>query len=131
MMASIKPLLGRGLHSDAPPPAGMLSKQPRLADGRRLDDAVGYRFALICKDGIANGVSAETRASLRASDVAILSDAGDEISAYLDELAAAAVIIRPDRYILGSASSAPELDALVARALCATDRSDGRALRTA
>jgi 3-(3-hydroxy-phenyl)propionate hydroxylase len=131
MMASIKPLLGRGLHSDAPPPAGMLSKQPRLADGRRLDDAVGYRFALICKDGIANGVSAETRASLRASDVAILSDAGDEISAYLDELAAAAVIIRPDRYSLGSASSAPELDALVARALCATDRSDGRALRTA
>jgi 3-(3-hydroxy-phenyl)propionate hydroxylase len=131
MMASIKPRLGRGLHGDAPPPAGMLSKQPRLADGRRLDDAVGYRFALICRDGIAKGVSAETRARLRAAEFAILSDAGDKISTYLDELAAAAVIIRPDRYILGTANSAPELDALVARALCATDHSDGRALRTA
>jgi 3-(3-hydroxy-phenyl)propionate hydroxylase len=126
MMASIKPLLGRGLHGDTPPPAGMLSKQPHLANGRRLDDVVGYRFALICKDG----VSADARARLHAADVAIVSDAGEEISAYLDELAATAVAIRPDRYILGSAKSASQLDDLVERVLHAMERGDGRALRT-
>jgi len=130
MMASIKPLLGRGLHGDALPPAGTLSKQPHLANGCRLDDAVGYRFALIGRDGVADSISADARARLHAADVAIVGDAGDEMSAYLDELAATAVAVRPDRYILGSANSVPQLGDLVEQVLRAMEHGDGRALRT-
>src|SRR5262245_8675773 len=41
------PLLGPGLHGTASPPAAARAAQPRLADGARLDDRVGYRFAVL------------------------------------------------------------------------------------
>ena len=47
MLRPITPRLGPGLHGDAPPPAGARAAQPRLADGTRLDDRVGYRFAVL------------------------------------------------------------------------------------
>ena len=45
-MSSIKPKLGPVLRpggTDLPP----IAPQPRLADGVRLDDRVGYRFAAL------------------------------------------------------------------------------------
>src|SRR5262249_51814644 len=54
-MESINPALGPGLHGASPAPAGTLSRQPRLADGRRLDDAAGARFALLHRRSLANG----------------------------------------------------------------------------
>ena len=47
MLRPITPRLGPGLHGDAPPPAGTRAAQPRLADGTRLDDRVGYHFAVL------------------------------------------------------------------------------------
>src|SRR3984893_9490392 len=43
----ITPRLGPGLHRNAPPPAAGRAAQPRLADGRLLDDHVGYRYAVL------------------------------------------------------------------------------------
>jgi 3-(3-hydroxy-phenyl)propionate hydroxylase len=113
-MESIKPTLGPGLHGTAPAPAGTLSRQPRLADGRRLDDAAGARFALLHSRKLANG-GAALDGAWPTEAVAAFSDDHAEIGAYLAALDSAAVVIRPDRYILGVAHDRAELAALAAR----------------
>src|SRR6202034_2630477 len=52
LLRPIAPQLGPGLHGDAAPPAGTRAAQPRLADGRLLDDAVGYCFALLARPAL-------------------------------------------------------------------------------
>jgi hypothetical protein len=42
-------------------------------------------------------------------------DADGEAAGYLGRLNAGAVVIRPDRHILGTASSLPEFDRVIAR----------------
>ena len=108
-MESLKPALGPGLHGAAPAPAGTLSRQPRLADGRRLDDAVGSRFALLRTRRVAgNGNWPE-------STIAAFGDDHAEVGAYLEVLGSDAVVIRPDRYILGVARTPAELAAVAAK----------------
>jgi hypothetical protein len=70
-----------------------------------LDDVAGSRFALITSIDVP---SSSGLAVFRPS-------AGDELEAYLDRLGCAAVVIRPDRYVLGTANSSAELRALLAR----------------
>ncbi|MDD2546350.1 MAG: bifunctional 3-(3-hydroxy-phenyl)propionate/3-hydroxycinnamic acid hydroxylase [Burkholderiaceae bacterium] len=89
-------------------PAGQLFPQPTLATGQRLDEAVGPRFALIG--------TADLLAQVDADLVAI--EASEREPALRDWLAAhgcAAVVLRPDRYVLGVARNAAELQALVER----------------
>ncbi len=112
-MESIKPPLGPGIHGAAPPPAGTLSRQPRRADGRLLDDVVGQRFAVLCSRRLPDAAD-RIVGRWRPDDVVVIDDDHDEVRAYLDALGKAAVVIRPDRYILGAADSAAELDAVAA-----------------
>ena len=111
-----QPRLGPGLHGDAPPPAGSISSQPRLPDGRLMDDALGFRFAVIGASAVVDGVSAATREAWDCFDTTVLTDAGEEVDEWLSSLEASAVILRPDRYILGVASSSADLDAITAEA---------------
>lgn len=104
-MESIQPALGPGLHGEARAPAGMLSRQPRLADGRRLDEAVGAEFAVL----------SDRPVRLNRNRATVVVDQGRETRAWLDQLDAAAVLVRPDRYILGTAKDAAELEALCSR----------------
>jgi 3-(3-hydroxy-phenyl)propionate hydroxylase len=114
MLKPLAPRLGPGLHGDAAAPAGTRAEQPRLADGRRLDDHVGYRFALLAAPVFIAALPACTRHKLEALDAAIV-HADGEAAAYLERLNAAAVVIRPDRHILGVAASVPELDRVITR----------------
>jgi 3-(3-hydroxy-phenyl)propionate hydroxylase len=114
MLKPITPRLGPGLHGDASAPAGARAEQPRLADGRLLDDCVGYRFALLAQPQALASLSPAARKILNDRDVAVVSATG-EAGSYLDRLGKDAIVIRPDRHILGLASSAPELDAVLAR----------------
>jgi len=111
-MASIKPRLGPGLHGDAPEPAGRMAPQPVLADGRRLDDAAGLRYVLLCTPDFAQRISADLRAKLQRRDVALLADAGGETKAWLASIGAAAALLRPDRYILRTFGTPAALAAL-------------------
>jgi 3-(3-hydroxy-phenyl)propionate hydroxylase len=106
IMRSIRPSLGAGLHA-VPAPAGTLSEQPILSTGRRMDDVVGMKFAVLGARPVIDGVSAETRERWRRADVVILPDEG---SSYLAKLGCSAVIVRPDRYLLAAARGAAELD---------------------
>jgi 3-(3-hydroxy-phenyl)propionate hydroxylase len=85
-MVNLSPPLGPGFHRGR----GEIFPQPTLADGRRLDEAIGgYRFALLSPWKI------ET-------DMTIVPFPGDE-----------AVLLRPDRYVYGTAANPVEAQKLL------------------
>ncbi len=101
------PRLGPGLFADQEV-GGTLAPQPRDASGVRLDDRVGYRFAVV--------VGAEHRAALDAATLALLADAdlalieaSGAVADWLESLDAGSVIVRPDRYYYGAYSDAAAL----------------------
>jgi 3-(3-hydroxy-phenyl)propionate hydroxylase len=108
------PALGPGVHGDAPPPAGTRAAQPRLADGRLLDDHIGYRFAVLATPELLCALGRAASDELRQMGVAAIAASG-EAADYLARLATQAVVIRPDRNILGVAATPAELAALVDR----------------
>ena len=114
MLRPITPRLGPGLHGDASRPAATRASQPRLADGTLLDDLVGYRFAVLATPSLIDQLPPMLRAELDGGDVVLVVAAG-EAAAYLAELQTEAVVIRPDRHILGIASTPSELDAVLGR----------------
>ena len=113
-MSSIKPKLGPGLAPGWNGPARQISPQPRLADGARLDDRVGYRFAALLRPDFAAGLPAETLERLAGRDVMVVAEDAPEKRAWLQAADAPAILVRPDRYVLGAAHSVEELNALAA-----------------
>jgi 3-(3-hydroxy-phenyl)propionate hydroxylase len=107
-----QPRLGPGLH--AGPQGGALFPQPRLADGRRLDEAIGEGFAVLGDARTIDAVDTATRARWTAAGAVVLRDPGEAVSAWWRERGATAVVLRPDRYLLGAASDAAGLAALSA-----------------
>ncbi|MFZ1994925.1 MAG: bifunctional 3-(3-hydroxy-phenyl)propionate/3-hydroxycinnamic acid hydroxylase [Solirubrobacteraceae bacterium] len=111
------PPLGPGLQGDAPPPAGVLSGQAMLEGGGRLDDETGWRFLVVMSPELEADLSDETRRTL-ADDrwfhvLAPHSTASVELRARHDDVPG--VVVRPDRYLLGVAGDAAQLDALLGR----------------
>ena len=100
--------LGPGLHGDAPEPAGTLPTQPFLPDGRRLDDLVGPRFLIALSPPLIGSVPAM-------ANTTVVSEPADAIGDYLRQYGCEALIVRPDRYLLGTARDEGELRALLAR----------------
>jgi 3-(3-hydroxy-phenyl)propionate hydroxylase len=82
-----QPQLGPGCRVDAPPPVGTIFPQPRLPDGRLMDEAIGQRFAIVGEP------DALTR--LR-PDAIHLPDVGRD---WLALHGVRGALLRPDRYI--------------------------------
>lgn len=110
-----QPQLGAGMREGGPPPAGSIFPQPRLADGRLLDEATTGRFAIIADERIVGAIEAGTMSGMRALDTAVVTDMSAPLAEALEALGAAAVVLRPDNYIFGIARNAAELSALSAR----------------
>ncbi|MFC8360068.1 bifunctional 3-(3-hydroxy-phenyl)propionate/3-hydroxycinnamic acid hydroxylase [Streptomyces griseorubiginosus] len=106
------PPIGPGLHAGTEP-AGTLSIQPVLADGRRLDDLVGRRFLVAARPELIAGLSPDTRALTNDTAEVALLTAPEEIDQLLASVDAPAVVIRPDRYILGTAHEGADLESLL------------------
>ncbi len=113
-MSSIKPRLGPGLAAGWDGPSGQIAPQPRLTDGVRLDDRVGYRFAALMRPDFAASLPAATLERLADREVMVVADDAPEQQAWLQAAEAPAVLVRPDRYVLGAARSVQELNALAA-----------------
>ena len=99
-----QPRLGPGIWLGEVPAGGEVFPQPRLPDGRRLDEAVGDRFALLS----ALPLDAWTRRPDRdrcgdGLDLAFIDAPGPAVEAWLAAREAVAVIVRPDRYVFALA----------------------------
>lgn len=79
--------------------AGIRFIQPRLADGRLLDEATGDGWRLFVRG------AAKAPADVRVMDVSGLGDQG-AVAAWLGAHGAEAVLVRPDHYVFGT--GAPE-----------------------
>ena len=115
------PRLGPGVWAGDHPAVGRVFPQPRLADGRWLDAAVGPHFALLADDTLlaaaAAAADADTAAHLSAAGTVLLPAHGQpEVQAWLQDQQVAAVLLRPDRYVAGVATDAAGL-ARIARVL--------------
>ena len=107
------PRLGPGWHrgeqTDAAACVGRISIQHTLEDGRWLDDVVGQRFAVVLSREAVAALPPAIEAALTAMDVAIVTDAGARLLAWLKEQGAVFVVLRPDRYVFDAGK---DLDAL-------------------
>ena len=129
MLRPIAPRLGPGLHGNAPPPAAARAAQPRLADGKLLDEHVGYRYAVLADRSLVDALPTAMRAKLESEVVLIVAEG--EVATYLADLHTDAVVIRPDRHILGIASTPSELDAVLKRRQWGAQSGPGRLPKTA
>jgi 3-(3-hydroxy-phenyl)propionate hydroxylase len=107
-----QPPLGPGVHGDTCLPIGTLFPQPRLSDGRRLDDVSGERFTILGDPEVIGAASDQTRRIWDSVQAAIIADRSETVDMALETLDTRVVILRPDRYILGLASGPAELDAV-------------------
>lgn len=82
-----QPQLGPGGRADSLPPVGTIFPQPRLADGRLMDEAIGSRFAIVGETGAL---------AKRRPDAVMLPGVGAD---WLAQRGLRAALLRPDRYI--------------------------------
>lgn len=109
------PRLGPGLHDAAGKLAGLPFGQPELDNGELLDARLGWRFAVIARAPLLAAVSDSTRDTWSSADVAVLAGVDSRLAQWFDTHQVDAVVLRPDRYIMGVAKSAAQLDAITAR----------------
>lgn len=106
LMQSLQLKLGPGLGNVADETRGGLFPQPRLSSGQLMDDLIGYQPVLI--------VDGEMVDRQIPADLQVVAT-GDEpaLKPILSDMGATAVLIRPDRYVLGSARTRGALDRLI------------------
>lgn len=104
-LKSIYPPLGPGLGSGKN--VGRQFGQPRMNDGRRMDDVAGFHPVIVADDALVAEFAPPEDVCL------ITTEDSWDATAHLDALDTRAVLLRPDRYILGCAGSAEELAGLL------------------
>lgn len=109
------PPLGPGLHGDAPPPAGVLSEQALLGDGTRLDDLTGWRFLVAMTPVVEAELTSTARDVIADERWFHVLDSSSDVARELLRRhgASGALVVRPDRYVLGVADDAAGLEAVL------------------
>jgi 3-(3-hydroxy-phenyl)propionate hydroxylase len=102
-----KPLLGPGLALGDLPLAGHLAPQFDMKNGRRSDDTIGYDHVLLID-------SAARHAVPRAGIKILSADDAAGIGPWLRAHGIIAALVRPDRYVRGTARDDNDLDRLIA-----------------
>lgn len=108
------PRLGPGVWQGEQAPVAQIFPQPTLANGRLLDTLLGLNFAVLGEDNVLAAVSEDTRERWQAQGVVTVPASDPELKAWLDQRGVRAVLLRPDRYVLGVAQNSAELDRLSA-----------------
>jgi 3-(3-hydroxy-phenyl)propionate hydroxylase len=106
-----KPPLGPGLALSDEPLVGHLAPQFTFCDGSRSDDQVGYRHVLL----VESPAALPPPATLSGADLQILTGVDAEgVGSWLRGHGIIAALVRPDRYVRGTARDHTELDRLIA-----------------
>jgi 3-(3-hydroxy-phenyl)propionate hydroxylase len=95
-MTQIRPEIGPGLAAGDADLRGRLNPQFVRPDGRRLDDVAGYRAMLIATGPV------DAQAAFEAAGIVVQAGGCPAADDWLAEQGAAAVLVRPDRAILGT-----------------------------
>ncbi|MDM0025274.1 bifunctional 3-(3-hydroxy-phenyl)propionate/3-hydroxycinnamic acid hydroxylase MhpA [Variovorax saccharolyticus] len=104
-------LLGAGAFDPTTPElAGRPFPQPQLEDGRLLDDLLERRSAVIGSRQALSAASPETALRWQRSGAVVIDRPDPRLQDWLRAHDANAVILRPDRYIVGVARSGADLD---------------------
>jgi 3-(3-hydroxy-phenyl)propionate hydroxylase len=101
---------GRDLDNASHKAVGCPFPQPRLADGRLLDELLGRRMAVIGRKDIIEKISAGTARRWQQAGAQVIDQPDAALVQWLDAHKLAAVIIRPDRYVQGVARNTQELE---------------------
>ena len=103
------PGIGPGVRMEGAAPIGQPFPQPLLSDGRLLDQVSSARFVVLGTPAMLAAVNPATGARWLALDAAVIDDDGPAIRDWFARHDALAVVLRPDRYIVGIARDAAEL----------------------
>jgi len=90
--------------------AGRPFPQPRLTDGRLLDELLGGRSAVIGQRELLAAAAPGTAERWARSQALVIDEPDPPLADWLRSHQAGAVILRPDRYIVGVARTGSELD---------------------
>jgi 3-(3-hydroxy-phenyl)propionate hydroxylase len=102
-IVNLSPPLGPGFHRGQGL-AGQITAQPRLSDGRLLDDALGQGFSVVAAQAIdTSRLPAQTLHDLTALGTQWLHDPA--LQTWLNGLDAQLVLLRPDRYVFATANT--------------------------
>jgi 3-(3-hydroxy-phenyl)propionate hydroxylase len=102
---------------------GMLFVQREIG-GRRSDDVIGAHFLVLGRSEAALGCSAAWWRQALGARVATLAEFGDwGLSEWLDRYNTNVVVVRPDRYVLGTAETLDQITDAVRDLLCSTKES--------
>jgi 3-(3-hydroxy-phenyl)propionate hydroxylase len=104
-MESITPPLGPAIGKG--PLAGRLFGHPRLADGRLIDEVTQCQWVLVADANILADIELPDTIALVATDTA------PDAAAHLARFGIAAALLRPDRYIFGTADTSASLRGLL------------------
>lgn len=113
-LQSLSPRLGASALLPQEAEGGAISRQPTLADGRRMDDAAGNDFLLLTRGGAFSAAQCEAARAAFPWPLRWIEDASESTRQWLDTLDADAVLIRPDRYVAGVARGGDALRNLTA-----------------
>lgn len=111
-MSSLAPTLGNGLGAGDPDHHRKLTPQLKL-NGGSMDDLSGYRFALICDQALLTEAAINITQLRKAGLYVAHPEDEPAVQAYLSALATRAVLIRPDRYIFGTCTTADKLQVML------------------
>ncbi|MFT4726227.1 MAG: 3-(3-hydroxy-phenyl)propionate hydroxylase, partial [Granulosicoccus sp.] len=111
-MKSIVPRLGSGLVAGNDLYQGVWFPQPLLSNGQRLDERVGNNPVLLISKALL--VDFEQQSLRNTLGILVLSVNDEpELAAQLVDYGVEAVLVRPDHYVLGTASNLSELRSLI------------------
>ena len=113
-MRQLMPSLGPALGVGSSQLIGSLFPQPILQSGKLLDEEIGNDFALITSMSFQAELVESDRKKIEKLKVALLSDAMEELESWFKSHDIGAVLLRPDRYILGIAETSSDLTGLLA-----------------
>lgn len=111
-ISQLRPKLGQGLSASDSSHCGRLLPQFALSDGRLLDDVAGFRTTLLVSEEAGEKIDISVRSKFLLHGIEIVDNAGQELEAWLSERGAIAVLVSPDSYVLGTASSIKDISQL-------------------
>ncbi len=112
-ISQLRPALGPGLKAGTSALTGHLFPQPKLPSGERLDDRIGGRWALIVGNEHRNSVPAEIARRAREEGIEVVAEDAPELREWFESSGLAAVVLRPDRYILGGVADIKDVGSLI------------------